>query len=85
MFMNILAWVIFGLITGIVANIIDPAPSRGGILGAVVLGILGAILGGFMGNLIFGIGVSGFNFPSFAVAVLGSLLLLFIGRAFGRA
>lgn len=82
--MNLLAWVIFGLITGIVANIIDPYPSRGGILGAIVLGVLGAVIGGFMGNLIFGIGISGFNFSSFAIAVLGSLLLLFIGRAFGR-
>lgn len=83
--MNLLAWVIFGLITGIVANIIDPYPARGGLLGAIVLGILGAILGGFLGNLVFGMGITGFNFPSFAVAVLGSLLLLFIGRAFGRA
>lgn len=83
--MNILSWIIFGLITGLIANIIDPYPEKGGLLGAVILGILGAILGGFLGNIVFGIGISGFNFPSFAVAVLGSLVLLFIGRAFGRA
>ncbi|OGE32596.1 hypothetical protein A3C59_02130 [Candidatus Daviesbacteria bacterium RIFCSPHIGHO2_02_FULL_36_13] len=83
--MGILSWILFGMITGIVANIIDPYPERGGLIGAVILGILGAILGGILGNVVFGIGISGFNFPSFAVAVLGSLLLLFIGRAFGRA
>jgi len=83
--MNIVTWVIFGAITGIVANMIDPYPARGGLIGAVILGILGAILGGFLGNLVFGIGISGFNFPSFAIAVLGSLLLLFVSRAFGRA
>lgn len=83
--MNILAWIIFGLIVGIVANIIDPYPEKGGLLGAVVLGMLGSILGGFLGNLVFGIGVTGFNFPSFAIAVLGSLLLLFLGRAIRRA
>lgn len=83
--MNLLAWIVFGSITGLVANIIDPYPSRGGLIGAAVLGILGAIIGGFLGNLVFGVGVSGFNFSSFAVAVLGSLLLLFISRAFGRS
>lgn len=83
--MTFLFWIIFGLITGTVANIIDPHPARGGWLGALVLGVLGAVLGGFLGNAIFGISISGFNFPSLAVAVLGALLLLFIGRAFGRA
>lgn len=83
--MNIMFWAIFGLIVGVIANIIDPYPQEGGWLGTIVLGILGAFLGGFLGNLVFGIGVSSFNFPSLAVAVLGSLLLLFVGRAFGRA
>lgn len=83
--MSILFWIVFGLITGAIANLIDPNPARGGWLGALVLGVLGAILGGFLGNMVFGIGISGFNFPSFAVAVLGALFLLFVGRAFGRA
>lgn len=83
--MSIFFWILFGLITGVIANIIDPYPAKGGWLGAIVLGILGAMLGGFLGNMIFGIGISGFNFPSFAVAVLGALLLLFLGRAFSRA
>lgn len=83
--MNIVFWIIFGLLTGIIANIIDPHPQKGDWLGAMILGILGAILGGFLGNIVFGIGISGFNFPSFAVAVLGSLFLLFISRAFGKA
>lgn len=79
--MNIVSWVIFGLVVGVIANLIDPQPSQGGLVGAIILGILGALLGGFLANLIFGIGISGFNFTSLAIAVLGSLLLLFIGRA----
>lgn len=73
-------WIVFGLVIGVIANIIDPYPSRGGLLGSIILGILGAVLGGVLGNLVFGISISGFNFPSFAVAVLGSLILLFISR-----
>lgn len=83
--MNILSWVLFGLIVGLVANVLDPSPARGGLLGTIVLGILGALLGGFLGDLIFGVGVSGFNLSSFIVAVIGSLVLLFVGRSLRRA
>lgn len=83
--MNILAWIIFGMIVGVIANLIDPKPSEGGLLGAIVLGILGGVVGGFLGNIVFGIGITGFNFPSFALSVLGSLLLLFVGRALSRS
>lgn len=82
--MNIIAWVVFGLIVGLIANVIDPSPSQGGLLGSIVLGIVGALVGGFLGDLIFGVGVSGFNIESFMLAVLGSLLILFIGRALTR-
>lgn len=82
--MSILTWIIFGLIVGVIANVLDPATEQGGLLGAIVLGIAGAIVGGILGNLIFGVGVSGFNLSSFVVAVLGSLLLLFIGKVFSR-
>lgn len=82
--MNFLLWIAFGLIIGIISNIIDPYPSRGGMLGSIILAILGAILGGILGNLVFGIGISGFNFASVAVAALGALLLMFVERGFGR-
>lgn len=82
--MDILTWIIFGLIVGVIANIIDPRPAQGGIIGAIILGIVGALVGGFIGNLIFGVDVTGFNFPSFIVAVLGALAVLFIGRMLVR-
>lgn len=82
--MNIIAWIVFGLIVGVIANYIDPRPAKGGLLGAILLGILGALLGGFLGSLLFGVGVSGFDLSSFIVAVIGALVLLFIGRAFAR-
>jgi uncharacterized membrane protein YeaQ/YmgE (transglycosylase-associated protein family) len=78
--MNILSWVLFGMIVGVIANAIDPRPAQGGFLGAIVLGIVGAVLGGFISSLLFGVGITGFNFSSFAVAVLGSLLVLLLGR-----
>ena len=82
--MGIIAWIVFGLITGVIANYIDPRPSQGGLISAVVLGIIGAMVGGFLGSMLFGIGISGFDFSSFLLAVGGSLLLLFLGRTVGR-
>lgn len=80
--MNILTWVLFGLIAGSIANLLDPEPSRGGVLGSIVLGVLGALVGGFLANVLLGLTISGFNLTSFLIAVGGSLLLLFIGRLF---
>jgi uncharacterized membrane protein YeaQ/YmgE (transglycosylase-associated protein family) len=79
--MSLLTWIAFGILVGVVANFLDPRPSEGGLLGAAILGIVGAIVGGFLANLVFGYGISGFNLTSFAVAVLGSLFLLMLGRA----
>lgn len=78
--MNVLAWLIFGLLVGIIANVLDPRPAKGGILGAIVLGIVGALVGGFLATLFFGVGITGFNLPSFIIAIAGALILLLIGR-----
>jgi uncharacterized membrane protein YeaQ/YmgE (transglycosylase-associated protein family) len=45
------------------------------------LGIVGALLGGFLADMIFGVGVTGFNISSFLVAIAGSLIVLFGARA----
>jgi uncharacterized membrane protein YeaQ/YmgE (transglycosylase-associated protein family) len=83
--MDILSWIILGLVAGSVANFIDPKQSSGGILGSIVLGIVGALIGGWIGQAIFGVGVNGFNFTSFLVAVAGALLVLGVGRMLSRS
>lgn len=82
--MNILSWILFGLIVGVVANAIDPAPEEGGISGAIILGVAGALVGGLLANLLFGVSVTGFDITSFIVAVAGSLIVLFGVRALRR-
>lgn len=81
--MTIIYWIIFGLIAGAIANFIAPS-SRGGIVGSIVLGIIGAMVGGYLGQRFFGVGVTGFNLTSFIVAVVGSLLVIIIGRLLYR-
>lgn len=77
---NFIYFAIFGLIAGSIANYIDPRPSSGGILGSIALGIVGSIVGGYLGSVLFGVGVTGFNISSFVIAILGSLLMLWVGR-----
>lgn len=81
--MTILYWILFGLIAGSIANFIAPS-SQGGIVGSIILGIIGAVVGGYLGQRFFGVGVSGFNVESFAVAVGGSLLVIAISRLLTR-
>jgi uncharacterized membrane protein YeaQ/YmgE (transglycosylase-associated protein family) len=81
--MNIIYWIVFGLITGSIANYITPN-TQGGLLATIFLGIVGAVIGGFLGDKFFGVGVTGFNFVSFVVAVLGSVLVIYISRALLR-
>ena len=76
--MGLLVWVIFGLLAGIVAKLIMPGKDPGGFILTVIIGIAGAMIGGFISTWL-GFGdISGFDIRSFAIAVLGALLLLFI-------
>lgn len=80
--MGILSWIVFGLIAGAVAKFIIPGKDPGGMIITILIGIAGAFIGGFIGSFL-GMGdVSGFDFRSFAIAVVGSIILLFIYRKF---
>lgn len=81
--MGIISWIVFGLIAGALAKFIMPGDDPGGCIVTALLGIAGAVVGGFIGSLLFDTGgVSGFNLPSFLIAVVGALLLLFLYRQF---
>lgn len=82
---NILSWLFFGLIVGVVAHLIDPADVRGGVLGTVLTGIVGALLGGFLAYNLLGITVTGFSLSSFVISVIGALILAAIERLLLRS
>ena len=78
--MSVLAWLILGLIAGFIGSKI--VNKRGeGIFLDIILGIVGAIVGGFLFSLIGARGVTGLNLYSFIVAVIGSVVLLWIYHA----
>lgn len=78
--MGILAWILFGLIAGVIAKLIMPGEDPGGFIVTILIGIAGAMLGGFVASAV-GLGtVTGFNLGSFVIAILGAILLLWIYR-----
>ena len=82
--MSIIAWIVLGLIAGIIAKFLHPGPDPGGFFLTIVIGIIGALIGGFLSTAM-GFGdVSGVNLPSLVIAVLGSLILLILFRMMRR-
>ena len=83
--MGILAWIIFGLIAGVIAKLIMPGRDGGGFILTCILGIVGAVVGGWLATM-FGIGgsISGFNLHSFLVAVVGAIVVLGVFRLLRR-
>ena len=83
--MGIIAWIIFGLIAGVIAKLIMPGRDGGGFILTCILGIVGAVVGGWLATT-FGLGgsVTGFNLHSFLVAVVGAIVVLGVFRLIRR-
>ncbi len=74
--MNFLAWILFGGLAGWVGSMIMGTDDQQGLILNIVVGVIGASIGGYIMHSINKGGVSGFNFYSFLVAVLGAVVLL---------
>ncbi|TXF86279.1 GlsB/YeaQ/YmgE family stress response membrane protein [Neolewinella aurantiaca] len=82
--MNILAWIILGLIAGAIAKWIHPGEDPGGWIVTILIGIVGAFVGGFITRTL-GIGPSEtdvVNLWSIIVAVFGAVICLWAYRKF---
>ena len=78
--MSIIGWLILGLIAGFIASKLYAGTGQGVVLD-IVLGIVGALVGGFIFDALGGVGVTGFNFWSLVVAVIGAIIVLWIYHA----
>ena len=74
--MGWLAWIVLGGVAGWLAGIV--MGSGLGLIGDIVVGILGALIGGFLAPLVGLPGVTGFNFWTLLVALVGAVVLLFV-------
>jgi len=76
--MDIILWVILGAVAGWIADMI--MKSNHGVIEDIILGVVGAFVGGFILNFLGQSGVTGFNIYSLIVAVIGAVVLIFLGR-----
>ncbi len=82
--MGIFAWIILGLIAGLIAKFLMPGRDPGGFFITIIIGIIGAIVGGYIAvNLGWG-SVTGINLESILIAIGGSIIFLFIYRLLVR-
>ncbi|MEV1004817.1 GlsB/YeaQ/YmgE family stress response membrane protein [Nonomuraea sp. NPDC050202] len=89
--MGIIAWIILGLVAGLLARMLVPGKDSQGLIITLVLGIAGALLGGFVATQVFHVsGIQGFfNLSTWLCAIVGAAVLLLAynlitGRRTGR-
>lgn len=82
--MGILAYLLLGLVAGWLASVFMKTNSQQGMMMDIVLGILGGFVGGFLMNLLGASGPTGLNLYSLAVATVGAIVLIWVGRMLKR-
>jgi uncharacterized membrane protein YeaQ/YmgE (transglycosylase-associated protein family) len=79
MVMDIVWWLIVGLIAGFLASVVMRGGGYG-VVGDIIVGLVGALIGGFLANLL-GLGASGL-IGTIVVAFIGACILIALLRAF---
>jgi uncharacterized membrane protein YeaQ/YmgE (transglycosylase-associated protein family) len=80
--MGIIAYIVLGLLAGMIAKAVLPGADPGGLIVTTGLGILGALVGGFLAAALFDAHPLDdfFDLSTWVTAVLGSMLLLLLYR-----
>ncbi|KNY20107.1 GlsB/YeaQ/YmgE family stress response membrane protein [Methylobacterium sp. ARG-1] len=78
--MSLLAWILLGLVAGFIGSKVVNNTGQG-LLVDILLGVVGAVVGGFLFNQFGEPSVSGLNFYSLVVAVVGAVNLLWLYHA----
>ncbi len=86
--MNIIAWVILGVVAGAIAKAIYPGDQGGGFLATTILGIVGAFIGGSLYVLLstgsLQLASVGFTLPGLLIAVIGAIVAIFLWGLMAR-
>jgi len=80
--MGIIAFIILGLLAGLIAKAIMPGNDPGGYIVTTLIGIAGALIGGFLAAALFGADPLDefFDISTWLTAIIGSIILLALYR-----
>jgi uncharacterized membrane protein YeaQ/YmgE (transglycosylase-associated protein family) len=81
-----LHWVVLGLLAGALAKYLMPGRDPSGCIVTILLGIVGAFIGGLIGTAVGWGSVTADRFEprSLALATLGAIVILLVGRLLRR-
>ena len=85
--LNILGWIVAGLVVGLIARLLVPGRQPLGILGTTALGVVGALGGGAVARAIWGPETTAelaTAWPGYLTAILGAAILLWLGQKFAK-
>ena len=76
--MGIIAWIVLGLVAGLIANMLIPGRRQQGLIITCLIGVAGALLGGWLATKLFHIhSLQGFfNISTWLTAIVGAAILL---------
>ena len=76
--MGIIAWIVLGLVAGLIANMLIPGRRQQGLIITCLIGVAGALLGGWLATKLFHIhSLQGFfNLSTWLTAIVGAAILL---------
>jgi uncharacterized membrane protein YeaQ/YmgE (transglycosylase-associated protein family) len=78
--MEILIWLLIGLVAGAIARFLVPGRDPMGWLGTLFLGLVGSLIGGFLGNLLVE-GDADINADGLFGSIIGAIIALLIYRS----
>ena len=78
--MGIIAWIVLGLVAGLIANMLIPGRRTQGLIVTCAIGILGALAGGWVATRVFHVHTLNgfFNLSTWLTAIAGAAVLLLI-------
>jgi uncharacterized membrane protein YeaQ/YmgE (transglycosylase-associated protein family) len=76
--MGVIAWIVLGLVAGLLANLLIPGRRSQGLILTCVIGIVGALLGGWLATKLFHVHTlhGFFNISTWLTAIVGAAILL---------
>lgn len=80
--MGIIAFIILGLLAGMIAKALMPGSDPGGFIVTAIIGVIGALLGGFLAGAIFDADPLDefFDISTWLTAIIGAIIVLWIYR-----